>query len=649
MTFLSRNTGRKPKRLITILKQAAALAWTEADGFVKKRLILTLFLVLCISLFSALAPIALKFAIDGLTTFPDTGQLTTINQEAFSIADFTSVSSITIGPVFLLLVYIFSLWLSRSLGEIRWFFFGTADQRLHRRLSRHLFSHIMMLPMAFHLERKTGALNQTLVQGLAGYSILLNHAVFSILPIIVELLIISVVLAYLFQPVFLIILGLSTLAYGAAFALGVNRITGPVRNVANAQIKTYANLTDSILNYETVKYFNAEQHINDRYDKTLAATESHWATFYGRKTMNGLLVASIFALSLGSALVIAAGHVMQETMTVGGFILINSYMLQIVRPLETLGAAFRDMAQGTAFIERMISLLNQNAEGSIVPEKYAGAHIPPDGHPDRRKQEPPLTKETKASGGTGKLVFNQVVFSYHFGQNPVLTPILKDISFTIEAGKTLAIVGKSGAGKSSLIRLLTRLYDPDSGNIYLNGKPVQDMSLSELRQAIAVVPQDTVLFNDTIAYNIGLGKQGCTTMEIEQAARLAHIHDFIIKSPEGYQTIVGERGLKLSGGEKQRISIARAVLKNPQLFVFDEATSSLDSKTEREILRNLITISKGATTLIIAHRLSTVVHADEIIILDQSAIIERGTHDNLMAKRGLYASMWHSQHQTKTC
>ncbi len=598
--------------LKSTLRQATSLAWTEADRFVKKRLTLTLFFVLGTAIFAALAPIALKFAVDGLGS----GQWVSV-KSPFPILGQTSI---TLGPVALILFYIFSLWISRSFGEIRWFFFGTADQRLQRRLSRRLFGHVINLPMSFHLDRETGALNQTLAQGLAGYRVLLNHAVFTILPVLIEVLMIGAVLAFLSQPIFLAILSLSVIGYGAAFAYGVARIIGPSRDVSATQVDAYANLTDSILNTETVKYFNAERFIGERYDSALAKSERHWATFYARKSMNGVLVAGVFGLSLGAAIFAGVLQVRQGAMTLGDFVLVNAYMLQIVRPLETLGVALRDIAYGVAFIEKMMGLMDRKTEEGAAETAIAG--------------------DGRAPVGTGQLEVRKIAFSYLPDRQ-----ILNDISFTVEPGKTLAVVGSSGAGKSSLIRLLMRFYDPNEGEICLNGQSIHAMALADLRRAIAVVPQDTVLFNDTIAYNIGFGKQGSSPAEIEQAARLAHIHDKILAMPQGYQTKVGERGLKLSGGEKQRVSIARAALKNPQMFVFDEATSSLDSKTEQTILDNLIEVSKGMTTLIIAHRLSTVVHADEIIVLDRGEIVERGRHETLVKKNGAYAAMWRAQHR----
>jgi len=617
--------------MISTLRRAISLGWEEADIFVKKRLMVVVAFVIITAVFSALAPVALKYAVDGLGT----GEFKSLDVKIFQDWGIPAGSSLIISPALLILIYIVSLWLSRSSGELRWFFYGTADQRLHRNISRRLFDHVLKLPMAFHLDRQTGALNQTLAQGIAGYSILLNHLVFTIFPVIIEIALISAVLAVFLSPGFIIILLLSVIGYGAVFAIGVAQITGPSREISSTQIEAYASLTDSILNSETVKYFTAENHINKHYDNRLATAESGWAKFYACKTQNGLLVASVFALSLGSAITLAASQVMQGHMTIGDFVLINAYMLQIIRPMEQLGDAFKSIVHAMAFIEKMLVLLDKKTE-NFTNDKPINSSISflstnGNGFP---------------TGQDGELVFDHVIFSYspdRLESRDKHNPVLKNISFTIKPGKITAIVGSSGAGKSSIIRLLLRFFDPDQGDILLNGVSIYDIPLSDLRQYIAVVPQDTVLFNNTIAYNIGFGKQGCSQAEIEQAAKKAHIHDKIMMMPRGYQTIVGERGLKLSGGEKQRVSIARAALKNPRIFVFDEATSSLDTKTERQILDNLINVAKNTTTLMIAHRLSTVVHADEILVLDQGEIIERGNHEHLLQLNGTYAAMWRTQ------
>ena len=424
----------------------------------------------------------------------------------------------------------------------------------------------------------------------------------------------SAVLLVLGQPVFLGIILVTLVCYAVFFALGAFLVTRPSRAISTAHIDATALMTDSIVNYETIKSFGAESHAHERMDNAFARTESHWAKFFASRAINGLLVGTVFAVSLGVSVSVAAKEVQQGRMGLGDFVLVNTYMLQIFRPMELLGFAFRDVAQGVAFIEKMVELFKQEAE--------SGAR-------DNQTPLPP---------GPGELVFDKIHFSYD-GERPVLN----DVSFRVPAGKTAALVGASGSGKSSLIRLLVRFWEPGSGRILFDGIPISEMSVSSLREAVAVVPQDTVLFNDTIGYNISIGHPDSSEQDVEAAARLAQIHDFIAARPDGYEALVGERGLKLSGGEKQRIAIARAALKKPRLFVFDEATSSLDSKTERIILRNIEDVSRGTTTLIIAHRLSTIVRADEILVLERGEIVERGDHEALLKRNGLYKEMWDVQ------
>ncbi len=587
---------------------------THADTFVRKRLFLALTLALVSGALAAGAPVALKYAIDALGTD---------GFQVFSPGAFTDLD-VSVGVSGLLLIYLAAFWVSRSFGELRWFLFGAADRRLHRNLSRHLLDHVLKLPMLFHADRKSGGLNQTLAQGLMGYSVLVNHLVFTLLPVFVEVVIIVTVLSF-FQVEFIAIFIAAVAAYAVVFTMGVMQIIAPSRAVANSQVDAYASLTDILINVETVKYFTAEQRVGDRYDGTLARAESDWKEFYRRKSLNGLLVALVFVATLGAALFMGARHVMAGSMTIGDFVLINAYMLQIVRPMETLGAGMRDIVHGVAFIEKMTELLDQKTENTGRATVTSANDCVP-------------TDETGSRTGFGELTFDKVTFSYARGRR-----VLSDISFTISPGKTVAIVGESGAGKSSLMRLLMRLYDPENGDIRLNGNLTRDMTVDALRRAVAVVPQDTALFNDTIAGNIALGNEDNNPADIERVARLAHLHDMIMHTPDGYQTLVGERGMKLSGGEKQRVAIARALLKEAQVIVLDEATSALDTGTEQEILDDLFEVSKGVTTLMIAHRLSTVRHADEILVLHEGGIGERGNHEWLIRQKGLYASMWARQ------
>ncbi len=574
---------------------ALRLLRQEIDSRLKIMSAVALLLVLVSSAMAALSPVLLKLIIDHLT---DPGK----RQEAYLLVGFLVVG------------YVGSQWLTRSLGELRSLVVGRLDQRVHRRLSIRLFEHVMALPLRFHLDRKTGALSQALTNALLGYRLVVQHLVLTVLPVVLELGTMSAVLLVLNQSIFLWIMAATLGCYLTAFSIGAVSLSKPARAVSEAHIDANALLTDSIINYETVKSFCAERHTKQRMEDAFAQTEGRWSSFFSLKALNGVIVATIFALSLGLSIYIAANAVQQGRMSVGEFVLVNTYMLQIYRPMETLGFAFRDIAQGMAFIEKMVDLFREEPEPKTLTK---GKPLPP---------------------GPGELVFDHVCFSYSEQR-----PILRDVSFRVSAGATVALVGASGAGKSSLIRLLVRFWEPDRGNILIDGIPISDVSGPSLRSAIAIVPQDTVLFNDTIGYNIAVGCADTTMQDVEEAARLAHIHNFVAARPDGYDTIVGERGLKLSGGEKQRIAIARAALRKPRIFVFDEATSSLDSKTEQQIVRNLGEVSQGTTTLVIAHRLSTIVEADEILVLEQGEIVEQGTHRELVLYNGVYRAMWSAQ------
>ncbi len=574
-------------------REILSLLRSEIRGPVRAQLGVVLLVIVAAAVLTALAPVAFKLLIDGFTGEASGG---------------------SVDAMYLILLYVLSQWLARALIEFRGLIYARAERRMYRTLSQRLFSHVMQLPLRFHLDRHTGAVSQTLTNGLLGYQMVMHDLVFALLPVIAELATVAIVLAKLDQPAFLGIFLLALIAYAIAFAHGVVRLNEPARAVSAAHIDANAIMTDSILNYETVKYFSAEGLVREQFDGALSRTESEWLRFFRRKAWNGLGVATIFALSLALTIGYAAYCVQRGTMTVGDFVLINTYLLQVVHPIEMLGFGVQQLSQGFAFLDKMIELFRQSPE----PHGAAGRAV--------------------AVAEPGKLEFESVSLAYR----PDRT-VLRNVSFTVTSGRTLGIVGASGAGKSSLVRLLVRLFEPDGGRILLDGVAITELSLASLRRAIAVVPQDTVLFNETIRYNIAFGRPGSSDQEIEHAARLAHLHEFVRRLPDGYDTLVGERGVKLSGGEKQRVSIARAALKRPRIYIFDEATSSLDSRTEAEILRNLRELSREATTLVIAHRLSTVVHADEIIVLDDGSIVERGTHAALLDRAGRYAALWHAQ------
>jgi ABC-type transport system involved in Fe-S cluster assembly fused permease/ATPase subunit len=576
------------------LPQLLRLIWSDATRFVKLRLATVLSLVIIASVLTALGPIALKLVVDGFT-----GQTT----------------GTPLSPLLLIGLYVLSQWLSRSIGELRGLVYARAERRMFRTVSERLFAHLMHLPLRFHLERQTGGVSQTLENGLQGYQMILHHLVFTFLPVTAELGTIVLVLTRLAHPVFLGLFCGALLCYAAAFAYAAKTVSRAAKTASSAHVAANATMTDSILNYETVKYFTAEALVQEKVSQALARTEVEWVDFYRRYAVNGLGVATIFGAFLAATVLFAAHEVQGARMTVGDFVLVNSYMLQLVKPVEMLGYAMQGLSQGVAMLDRMLALFRETPE------------------PWRADDRAPLI-------GAGQLEFEAVFLSYTPGRS-----VLKDVSFRVPAGKTLAVVGASGSGKSTLVRLLVRLLEPDEGRILLDGVPIASMSLRTLRQAIAVVPQEPLLFDDTIAYNIGFGKEGATPVEIEQAAKLAHLHEFILGLPDQYSTRIGERGVKLSGGEKQRLSIARAAIKQPRIYVFDEATSSLDSVSERGIIQNLQDLSHLSTTLVIAHRLSTVVHADEIAVLDCGTVVETGTHAALLRCGGRYATLWTAQQE----
>lgn len=572
------------------LRETWRLLW-EMDAYAKRRLYVALGLVGVSAVLSGLAPLALKGVVDNLSH--------SLTEAAWPLG-------------VLLLAYASSLWLARVAAELREFAFGGAERRMYRSLSEGLFSHVIRLPMRFHLDRKIGAVSEALTTGLQGFQRILHYSVYAIVPVILELGTVILVLLHLDQPVlvgwFLLALG----CYAAAFGWGMSRIAGPARDAVAAQVDAHGLMVDYVGNVELVKYFGVETVAGQQFDTALSHGESHWATYFARRARNGLLVATIYACFVGVTVAYAARQVQLGAMTIGEFVLVSTYMLQLVRPLEMLGVALQQLAQGLAYVERMLELRRE------APEDHEdGAAL---------------------ASGPGELVFESVQLSYRPRQR-----VLDDISFRLPAGQTLGIVGASGAGKSTLLRLVMRLIEPDSGRILLDGQSIAELSLATLRRSIAVVPQETVLLNDTIAANIRVGAPRCSSAEIERAAKLARLHDFIMCQPERYDTRVGERGIRLSGGERQRLSIARALLRQPRVFWFDEATSSLDSVTERQIVENLREIAQRSTTVIVAHRLSSVEHADEIIVLRQGSIAERGTHAALLSLGGLYAQLWWAQ------
>jgi ATP-binding cassette subfamily B protein len=544
----------------------------------------------------------------------------------------------------LIALYFLTQWLSRTIGEFRGLVYARAERRIFRGLSERFFAHVMRLPLRFHLDRQSGAINQTLENGTQGYQMIMHNLVFTVLPVTVQLGTIVVVLLHFHQPVFLGLFCVALVCYAAMFSFFALRVSTSAQKASRAHIDAMATITDSLLNVEPIKCLAIEDVVQKRVGRDLESTEESYVGFYRGFARNGIAVAAVYTAFLAIAIGYAVNEVTKGRMTVGDFVLVNGYMLQVMAPIESMGYAVQGFSQGMAMLAKALELLREKTEPYPVLVYDADAQRSPIASSATLK--PPTESEVPTASGSGEspkpaeLVFDHVSVAYRSDR-----VILKDVSFNLPAGRTLGIVGESGSGKSTIIRMLLRLLEVDSGQIRLDGVPVALIPLDQLRGTIGVVLQDTVLFNDTIAYNIGVGRWGSTQAEIEEAARLAHLHDFIAGLPEGYETRVGERGVKLSGGEKQRVSIARAALKRPRLYVFDEATSSLDSTAERAILRNLRDISRFSTTIVIAHRLSTVIHADEIVVLDGGVIVERGQHLTLLNQAGRYARLWEAQLQ----
>ncbi|SEK06444.1 ABC transporter ATP-binding protein/permease [Achromobacter sp. NFACC18-2] len=520
-------------------------------------------------------------------------------------------------PLGLILAYGTARVLSLLFSELRDALFARVGQHAIRSVGMQIFRHLHGLALRFHLARQTGGLNRAIERGTKGIQTLLSFLLFNILPTFFEIGLVCVVLWKMFDGWLALATGATVTLY-MAYTLAVTEWRTKFRrqmNETDSEANTKA--IESLLNYETVKYFGNEEHEARRYDASLTRYER--AAVRSQVSLSILNVGQAVIISVGLTLVMwmAANGIAEGRYTLGDFVLVNTYLLQLYTPLSFFGFIYREIKQALIDMERMFELLGQ----------------------DREVADRPGAMPLRIAGGA--VEFRDV----HFGYDPRRS-ILKGVSFTIPAGKTVAVVGTSGAGKSTIARLLFRFYDADRGAILIDGQDVRDVTQASVRAAIGVVPQDTVLFNDTIRYNIGYGRPGATDAEIEAAARLAHIHDLILTMPDGYETKVGERGLKLSGGEKQRVAIARTILKNPAIFLFDEATSALDTHTEREIQANLREVSQGRSTLIIAHRLSTVADADEIIVLADGRIVERGRHPQLLAQGGIYAGMWTRQQES---
>jgi ATP-binding cassette subfamily B protein len=543
-------------------------------------------------------PILLKHIVDGLDTsrFP-AGHLLVL-------------------PLALLLAYGVLRFGVVLFGELRDLVFGRVTERAMRRIALNVFRHLHRLDLEFHLSRRTGGLSRDIERGIGGISFLMNFMLFNIVPTLLEITLIAVILLVNYDAWFAAITFGASLLYVAFSVLVTEWRTAYVREANKLDSHANTHAVDSLLNYETVKYFNNEAWEAEQYDRHLQSWET--ALRKSRLSLTSLNAgqALIIAAAITSMMWLAAQHVVNGRMTLGDLVLVNAYMIQMFLPLNFLGFVYREVKRSLADIARMFRLLD--AAPAVVDAPGARPLNP---HP-------------------ATVRFVDVSFGYRPDR-----PILRDVSFAIAPGRKLAVVGASGAGKSTIARLLFRFYDVSGGRIEINGQDIRGVTQDSLRQAIGVVPQDTVLFNDTIYYNIAYGRPGAARAEIERAARLAHLDGFISRLPDGYETRVGERGLKVSGGEKQRIAIARTILKNPPILVFDEATSSLDSVAEQAILQALREIAEQRTTLVIAHRLSTIIDADDILVLEHGRVVEQGGHAELLQAGGRYANLWRLQQE----
>jgi ABC-type transport system involved in Fe-S cluster assembly fused permease/ATPase subunit len=569
--------------------------WPKGEITLQTRVVIALFLLAAAKATNVVVPIFYKQAVDTLTG---------------------DNSGLIVVPVALLLAYGLARVCAQAFGEFRDAVFSRVAQRAIRLAGLNTFRHLHKLSLRFHLGRKTGGISRAVERGTKGIEFLLRFMLFNVLPTILEILLVCGVLWHLYGITFAFIT-FATLCIYIAWTLIVTEKRLKYRRAMNdSDSEAHSRAIDSLLNFETVKYFGNEEHEANRFEQALRGYEN-------AAVKSGV---SLAVLNIGQGIIIAAGvtlsmllaaqGIKDGSMTIGDFVLVNSYLLQLFMPLNFLGFVYREIKRSLTDMDAMFDLLNQQQE--VYDKEDAPA--------------------LQCTGG--EVVFDNVSFRYDERR-----PILKNVSFRIEPGKNIALVGPSGSGKSTISRLLYRFYDTAEGSILIDGQDIRDVSQASLRSAIGMVPQDTVLFNDTIYYNIAYGRPDASPAEIEEAARLAEIHDFIMNLPDKYQSKVGERGLKLSGGEKQRVAIARTILKRPQILMFDEATSALDSETEQGILLSLREVSEDHTTLTIAHRLSTVIDADEILVLQLGEVIERGTHEHLLNLSGVYADMWQRQQQ----
>ncbi|WP_170366373.1 ABCB family ABC transporter ATP-binding protein/permease [Ruegeria arenilitoris] len=576
------------------IRKVAPYLWPEDEPWVKRRVVFAMAMLVLAKLIAVYTPILYKGAVDALA-----GE---------------GVPPLALGAVGLTVAYGVARMMTVGFQQLRDALFAPVGQRALRALALETFQHIHQLSMRYHVTRRTGGLSRIIERGVKGVEFLLRFLLFSIGPLILELLLVAVVLMWLFDVWYLVVVAV-TIALYIWFTFTVTEWRVKLRREMNDQ-DTEANqrAIDSLLNFETVKYFNAERREAERYDVSMKAyAQAALKTAYSLAFLN---FGQSFLITCGliGVMVLAAIGVQNGQLTVGDFVMVNAYMIQITVPLNFLGTVYREIRQALVDMGQMFQLLEQPAE---VVDK-----------PDAKPLQ--ITE--------GRVELDDV----HFGYDPD-REILRGVSLVVPGGQTVAIVGATGSGKSTIGRLLFRFYDVTQGALRIDGQDVRDVTQESLHAAIGVVPQDTVLFNDTIRYNIAYGREGASQSDVEAAAKAAQIHDFITSLPEGYETKVGERGLKLSGGEKQRVGIARTLLKNPPILLLDEATSALDTDTEQDIKDALARAGEGRTVITIAHRLSTIAEADQIVVLEKGEIIERGTHDELLRREGRYAQLWNRQ------
>jgi ATP-binding cassette subfamily B protein len=593
---VSLSLSRAPRSGLATIGSFLPYLWPANDPGARVRVVLAMGLLLMAKVATVAVPVVYGRIVDALAPKDSTAML------AVPLGLVISYGLLRVG--------------SAAFGELRDALFAKVQQRAVRSAARGTFQHLHALSLRFHLDRQTGALARAIDRGSQGIQSVLRLAVFNVVPTIIELLLVTAIIWHLFDWRFAAIT-FCAVAFYAGFTMSFAAWRSRIRRTMNdTDNDASTKALDSLLNYETVKYFGNEAHETSRYDTALARYERAAVRVQVSLNMLNIGQALIIALGLTLIMLLAANEVRDGRMTVGQFVLVNTYLMQLYQPLGFLGVVYMTIKQGLVDMEQMFRLLEVEREIADRPGATGlAAHL--------------------SDGSAGEVRFENVQFGYRVDR-----PILRGIDFVVPAGRKLAIVGPTGAGKSTISRLLFRFYDVTRGRITIDGEDIRDVAQQSLRAAIGVVPQDTVLFNDTIRYNIGYGRVGATQDEIEHAARLAQVHDFIVSLPDGYDTRVGERGLKLSGGEKQRVAIARTILKDPRILILDEATSALDTRTEQEIQAALRAVARHRTTLVIAHRLSTVVDADEIIVLVDGLVAERGRHAALLARGGLYARMW---------